>query len=378
MKLLYIARTDTSVVGQWWWTVDRVLLATTLLLVIFGVIFLMAAGPAAAGRIDVAPLHFVRRQLVFLVMALLMMLSVSLLSPRWIRRIALLGFLGSLALMGVAPFGGMEIKGATRWIQVGSFSLQPSEFLKPTFAVVVGWMFTEGRLSASFPGFRIAVLLYAVSVCLLLIQPDFGQALVITAMWGVQFFLAGLPMFWVVCLGGIALAGTFGAYTFFPHVQSRIDRFLDPDGGDTYQVEKALQAFHNGGILGRGPGEGRIKEHLPDSHTDFIFAVAGEEFGFIVCVILVCLFAVLVLRAMGRAFYAQNLFSLIVVAGLAVQFGLQALINMASSLHMIPTKGMTMPFVSYGGSSLLSLAIGMGVVLSLTRRGIPSISGERV
>ena len=378
MTSLYIARTDTSVVGQWWWTIDRVLLATTLLLVIFGVIFLMAAGPAAAGRIDVPPLHFVQRQLVFLVMALLVMLSISLLSLRWIRRIALLGFLGSLVLMSVAPFSGMEIKGATRWIQVGSFSLQPSEFLKPTFAVVVGWMFTEGRLNAVFPGFRIAVLLYAVSLFLLLIQPDFGQAFVLTVMWGVQFFLAGLPMFWVVCLGIVSLAGVFGAYTFLPHVQSRIDRFLDPGSGDTYQVEKALQAFHNGGILGRGPGEGRIKEQLPDSHTDFIFAVAGEEFGFVVCLILVCLFAGLVLRAMGRAFYAQNLFSLVVVGGVAVQFGLQALINMASSLHMIPTKGMTMPFVSYGGSSLLGLAVGMGVVLSLTRRYAPSTPEGRV
>lgn len=376
MTFLQFTRTDTSVIGRWWWTVDRVLLAVTLLLVVIGVILLMAAGPAAAGRIHAEPFHFVRRQFIFLPLALAVMLGVSLLSPRWIRRMAVAGFLASLALMVIAPFGGVEIKGATRWIHLGGLSVQPSEFLKPTFAVVAGWMFAEGRAAEHFPGFRIATGLYLVVTALLLIQPDFGQAMVVTAVWSTQFFLAGLPMFWVVLLVAVSLGGAAGAYLIFPHVQSRVDRFLNPDSGDTYQVEKALQAFRNGGIFGRGPGEGRVKEQLPDSHTDFIFAVAGEEFGVLLCLLIVGLFAVLVLRAMSRTLQGSNLFILISVGGLAVQFGLQAIVNMASSLHMMPTKGMTMPFVSYGGSSMLGLAAGMGMILALTRRHLATGPGS--
>lgn len=376
MTFLQFTRTDTSVIGRWWWTVDRVLLAVTLLLVIIGAILLMAAGPAAAGRIHAEPFHFVRRQFVFLPLALAVMLGISLLSPRWIRRIAVAGFLASLALMALAPFGGVEIKGATRWIHLGGLSVQPSEFLKPTFAVVAGWMFAEGRAAEHFPGFRIATGLYLVVTALLLIQPDFGQAMVVTAVWSTQFFLAGLPMFWVVLLVAVSLGGAAGAYLVFPHVQSRVDRFLNPDSGDTYQVEKALQAFRNGGIFGRGPGEGRVKEQLPDSHTDFIFAVAGEEFGVLLCLLIVGLFAVLVLRTMSRTLQGSNLFILISVGGLAVQFGLQAIVNMASSLHMMPTKGMTMPFVSYGGSSMLGLAAGMGMILALTRRHLATGPGS--
>ncbi|NKD76717.1 cell division protein FtsW [Haematospirillum sp. H1815] len=368
MTLLQFTRTDTSIIGRWWWTVDRVLLTVTLLLVIIGAILLMAAGPAAAGRIHAEPFHFVRRQFVFLPLAVGLMFAVSLLSPRWVRRVALAGFLASVALMIVAPFSGVEIKGATRWIHLGGLSIQPSEFLKPTFAIVAGWMFAEGRTSEAFPGFRVASALFLVVVGLLLIQPDFGQAMVVTAMWSTQFFLAGLSLFWVFLLVAVSLGGAAGAYLIFPHVQSRVDRFLNPDGGDTYQIEKALQAFRNGGIFGRGPGEGRVKEQLPDSHTDFIFAVAGEEFGVLLCLLIVGLFAVLVLRAMSRTLQGNSLFVLISVGGLAVQFGLQAIINMASSLHMMPTKGMTMPFVSYGGSSMLGLALGMGMVLALTRR----------
>lgn len=376
MTFLQFTRTDTSVIGRWWWTVDRVLLAVTLLLVVIGVILLMAAGPAAAGRIHAEPFHFVRRQFIFLPLALAVMLGVSLLSPRWIRRMAVAGFLASLALMVIAPFGGVEIKGATRWIHLGGLSVQPSEFLKPTFAVVAGWMFAEGKAAEHFPGFRIATGLYLVVTALLLIQPDFGQAMVVTAVWSTQFFLAGLSMFWVVLLVAVSLGGAAGAYLIFPHVQSRVDRFLNPDSGDTYQVEKALQAFRNGGIFGRGPGEGRVKEQLPDSHTDFIFAVAGEEFGVLLCLLIVGLFSVLVLRAMSRTLQGSNLFILISVGGLAVQFGLQAIVNMASSLHMMPTKGMTMPFVSYGGSSMLGLAAGMGMILALTRRHLATGPGS--
>lgn len=376
MKSITFGRTDTSVVGRWWWTVDRMLLTAILLLIVIGIILLMAAGPAAAGRINADPLHFVRRQFVFLPPALLVIFIVSLLSPQGVRRVALVVYLIALLLMMIAPLTGPAIKGATRWVYIGGLSIQPSEFIKPAFAVVSAWMFSEGRLNPHFPGFRVSMVLYAATAGLLIIQPDFGQTMVISAMWGVQFFLAGLPLILVVVLFALSLAGAVGAYMLLPHVQSRVDRFLNPESGDTYQIEKAMQAFRDGGFLGRGPGEGRVKELLPDSHTDFIFAVAGEEFGLILCLLVVGLFAFVVIRAMSRAMQENNLFIIIGVGGLTVQFGMQALVNMASSLHMMPTKGMTMPFVSYGGSSMLGLALGVGMMLALTRRHVGGVPGS--
>lgn len=376
MKSITFGRTDTSVVGRWWWTVDRMLLTAILLLIVIGIILLMAAGPAAAGRINADPLHFVRRQFVFLPPALFVIFIVSLLSPQGVRRVALVVYLIALLLMMIAPLTGPAIKGATRWVYIGGLSIQPSEFVKPAFAVVSAWMFSEGRLNPSFPGFRVCMVLYAATAGLLIIQPDFGQTMVISAMWGVQFFLAGLPLILVVVLFALSLVGAVGAYMLLPHVQSRIDRFLNPESGDTYQIEKAMQAFRDGGFLGRGPGEGRVKELLPDSHTDFIFAVAGEEFGLILCLLVVGLFAFVVIRAMSRAMQENNLFIIIGVGGLTVQFGMQALVNMASSLHMMPTKGMTMPFVSYGGSSMLGLALGVGMILALTRRHVGGVPGS--
>lgn len=368
MSTLTFTRTDTSVLGRWWWTVDRWLLAATMLLIVIGVILLMAAGPAAAARIGADPFHFVRRQFLFLPLTVAVIFGVSMMSPLWVRRLAVVGFAASVLLMMLAPFLGTEIKGAARWVYIGGLSIQPSEFVKPTFAIVAAWMFSEARMTEGFPGFKIAIGLWVAVAGLLIVQPDFGQTMVVTAMWSAQFFLAGLSLFWVVLLVAVGLSGAVGAYFAFDHVQSRVDRFLNPESGDTYQIEKAMQAFRDGGLFGRGPGEGRVKEYLPDSHTDFIFAVAGEEFGMLVCLLVVALFGFLVLRAMSRTLQENNLFVLIAVGGLSVQFGLQALVNMASSLHMMPTKGMTLPFISYGGSSMLGLALGMGMLLALTRR----------
>ncbi|MGC2855712.1 putative lipid II flippase FtsW [Novispirillum sp. DQ9] len=368
MSTLTFTRTDTSVLGRWWWTVDRWLLAATVLLVVIGIILNMAAGPAAAERIGADPFHFVRRQMVFLPLAAMVLFGVSLLPPLWVRRIAVVGFIATIVMLVATLFGGTEIKGATRWLYIAGVSIQPSEFLKPTFAVMAAWMFAEGRLKKDFPGFRIAIALYVAVVALLLAQPDVGQTVVVTAMWATQFFLAGLSMFWVILVIALGLAGVVGAYFTFSHVQSRVDRFLNPESGDTYQIDTALAAFRDGGLFGRGPGEGRVKAQLPDAHTDFIFAVAGEEFGILLCLLLVGLFAFIVLRGMTRTQHEDNLFVVIATGGLLAQFGLQACINMASSLHMMPTKGMTLPFISYGGSSMLGLALGMGMVLALTRR----------
>jgi cell division protein FtsW len=362
------ARADTSVLGRWWWTVDHWTLAALAALVGIGAVLAMAATPAVATRIGLDPFFFVRRQMIVLVPAIMLMITVSMLEPRQVRLVAMAGFLISLALLALTFVIGTEIKGARRWIHLPGLSIQPSEFVKPTFAVVAAWLFAMQRKHERFPGDLLSLGFYGLTLGLLLLQPDVGMAVVITAVWFSQFFLAGLRMFWVMLLGGAGLGSLAGAYFVFPHVASRINRFLDPKSGDTYQISTALEAFLNGGLWGRGPGEGTVKSVLPDAHSDFIFAVAGEEFGLIACLFLVALFGFIVLRGFARALQETNLFVLLAVAGLLVQFGLQALINMGSTLHLIPTKGMTLPFISYGGSSLLALSLGMGFVLALTRK----------
>lgn len=271
-------------------------------------------------------------------------------------------------LLIITPFIGSDIKGAVRWINVAGINLQPSEFLKPAFAVVIAWMFAEGRLNPNFPGYIVSSLILAVCIFLLMIQPDFGQTVVITSIWSVQIFLAGLPIILVFCLGLGAVGLAVTAYLIMPHVQSRVDRFLDPASGDSYQIERSMEAFMNGGIMGRGPGEGWVKNSIPDAHSDFIFAVAGEEFGLLFCVLVVGVFTFIIMRGLSRLMGERNLFVVLAVTGILVQFGLQAVINMASTLQLVPPKGMTLPFVSYGGSATIGIAIGMGFVLALTRK----------
>ncbi len=368
------ARTDRSAVAQWWWTVDRWTLLALAMLVGFGSLLVMAASPSVAERIHaggvgtVDTLHFVKRYFAVLPLALATMFLVSLQPPRIVRRIAAAVFVVSLLLLAYTFVGGVEIKGARRWINLPGLSLQPSEFVKPTFAVVSAWLLAQYRLRENFPGHWIAVGLYLLVAAMLIKQPDLGMAVVITAVWFAQFFLAGMRLFWVALTVGAASAAFVGAYFTLPHVQSRIDRFLDPASGDTYQVDRSMDAFMNGGLWGRGPGEGTVKGSLPDAHADFVFAVAGEELGLVACLAIVALFAFIVLRGFSRVLQESNLFVVLAATGLFVQFGLQAIINMASSLHLMPTKGMTLPFISYGGSSLLSLGLAMGMALALTRR----------
>ncbi|MBZ0325287.1 MAG: FtsW/RodA/SpoVE family cell cycle protein, partial [Alphaproteobacteria bacterium] len=302
------ARTDKSLVARWWWTVDLWTLAAIAALIIFGLLLTVAASPPVAERIGLDSFHFVRRQILFLVPSVLILISVSMLSPRSVRRLAAILFLGTLALMGLTLVVGTEVKGALRWISFGGLSLQPSEFVKPAFAVVAAWMIAEARKDEGFPGFTIAAGLFAIVFALLVAQPDMGMAAIVAAVWCAQLFLAGLPMLWAGGLFVLGVTGSVGAYFLFPHVQSRVDRFINPSSGDNYQIEKALQAFANGGLFGRGPGEGRVKEVLPDAHADFVFAVAGEELGLIACLIVVALFAFVVLRGFGRLMRARSLF----------------------------------------------------------------------
>ena len=362
-----IARTDTSLVGRWWWTVDRWTLAALGAIVAIGAVLTLAASPPVAERLGLDTFHFAKRQFLFLGLAAAIIFSMSFLSPRGVRRAALGCLAAAMALMVLTLFIGPEIKGATRWLPVGPYSLQPSELVKPGFAVVAAWMFAEQRLDGRFPGYGIATGLFFAIAALLLMQPDVGMTMVVAAVWGVQFFVAGLPLALVAGIGFGFLIASVGAYFTFGHVQVRVDRFLDPAGGESYQVSRALEAFYNGGWAGRGPGEGRVKEFLPDAHADFIFAVAGEEFGLVLCLIMVALFAFVVLRGFSRVLKSGDLFVLLAVTGLLVQFAVQAIINMASNINLMPPKGMTLPFVSYGGSSTLALAVGMGMVLALTR-----------
>lgn len=362
-------RTNTSVLGRWWWTVDRLNMFALLLLMALGSILVTAGSPPVAKRLDLPAFYFVHRHQVFLLLGLAVMFVVSMLPQAAIRRLAVVGFVASILLMLLVPLFGVNTKGAYRWIEIGGFSIQPSEFMKPCFAVVMAWVCAENQRRVGFPGYRVAIALYATVVLLLLVQPDVGMTLTVTGMWSIQLFLAGLPFIWVFILMVLGVAGIFGAYYTFPHVARRIDSFLDPSAaGDNYQIGRSLEAFRNGGLLGRGPGEGEVKQHIPDSHTDFIFAVAGEEFGVIVCLLILSLFAFVVLRGLTRVRQENDLFVLLAVAGVLAQFGIQAVINMGVAVNLLPAKGMTLPFLSYGGSSVVAIALGMGMMLALTRR----------
>jgi cell division protein FtsW len=365
---MMFARIDQRPVARWWWTVDRWSLGALVVLIGFGAVMSMAASPAVAERLGYAPLHFAERQLLTVPFALALMFAVSLLPPRDVRRLAFFGFGIAVALLALTFAVGAEIKGARRWINLPGISLQPSEFVKPTFAIVAAWLFAEQKTRPGFPGNAIAIALFLGLVAMLVKQPDLGMAVVVAAVWFAQFFMAGLRLYWVAAGTIAGIGGFVGAYLWLPHVTSRINRFLDPAAGDSYQVNRSMEAFANGGLWGRGPGEGTVKDVLPDAHADFVFAVAGEEFGLVVCVVIVAIFAFIVLRGFSRLLQEANLFVLLAATGLLVQFGLQAVINMASTLHLIPTKGMTLPFLSYGGSSMLALALGMGMMLALTRR----------
>jgi cell division protein FtsW len=368
----WLSRADTSPLGRWWWTVDRWTLAGIVGLLGMGFFLTMAASPAVAAHLKLDVFYFVKRHAFFVVIAFGILVGVSLLSLHNVRRLSVVLYVGCLGLLLATPFLGVEIKGAKRWLSLLGFSLQPSEFVKPVLTVLIAWMLAQTKQDHTFPGYKAALFMYALVVGLLLLQPDMGQIILITGVTFLQFFLVGLPIMWVVAAILMGGAGLAGSYFIFSHVRARVDRFLDPSSGDKftdrYQITQSLEAFVNGGLWGRGPGEGTVKTHLPDAHADFIFAVAGEEFGFILCALIVCAFAFVVLRSLIRVFYDENLFVVLAVSGLILQFGLQALINMSSTLSLIPTKGMTLPFISYGGSSMMATALTMGFVMSLTRR----------
>jgi cell division protein FtsW len=363
------ARTDRGTIATWWWTVDKPLMGFIIALMFSGLVLSLAGSPPVAERLGLGSFHFVVRHGFFLVVALGVLIGASLMTPRMVRRSALVVFLASLVLMALTLVIGMEIKGARRWLDMGFFALQPSEFIKPAFAVVAAWLFAQAESRPDMPAKAIAFAAVAMVAGLLILQPDFGQTMLIVLVWAVIFFAAGMPWQWISALAGLGVSGLGAAYALVPHVRGRIDRFINPGSHDTYQTDTAIEAFLRGGWLGRGPGEGTVKQVLPDSHTDFVFAVAAEEFGVLVCLVIAALFAVVVLRALMRAMRTSDPFTRLAVVGLAALFGLQSVINMSVNLSLVPAKGMTLPLISYGGSSLVSMAYTLGMVLALTRRG---------
>lgn len=362
-----VSRVERTPLAAWRWTVDRLMLAAILGLMLAGVVLSLAASPPVAARLGLDPFHFVNRHIMFLIPAIAVMIVTSFLSPRQIRRIALAVFAVSLVLLFLTLIYGAEVKGARRWLVLLGVSVQPSEFLKPAFVILIAWLFAESARRPEMPANTLALGLLIAVVLGLVLQPDFGQTMLILAVWGALFFLAGMRLIWVAGLGGAAIVGLAGAYFTVPHVARRIKRFIDPASGDTFNIDQAVESFVRGGWFGRGPGEGTVKRILPESHTDFVFAVAAEEFGIALCLVLLMLFAFIVLRALLHALRNHDPFQRFAAAGLAILFGLQSAINMAVNAHLIPAKGMTLPFVSYGGSSMISLAWGMGMLLALTR-----------
>jgi cell division protein FtsW len=372
MTKTIFSRRDTSVIGRWWWTVDRWSLGAILFIIGLGVLLSFAASPPVANRLNLGTFFFVKRHLIMVPPALLIMFGISLLTPLHIRRLASFVYLTGVVMLIATLFYGIEIKGARRWLMLAGMSLQASEFIKPAFAVLAAWMLAEKYKDPEFPGLSVSMVLLVILMVLLLLQPDLGMTLVLISTWIGQLFVAGMPLIWMGILAALGIVCLCGAYFLFPHVAKRMDQFFDPSAGDPkqdlYQVTQSLKAFTQGGLFGRGPGEGIVKKNVPDAHADFVFAVAGEEFGLFLCLFIVALFAFVVLRSLMRAMQDSSLFVMMAASGLVIQFGLQAFVNMASALHLIPTKGMTMPFVSYGGSSLIALAIAMGMLLGLTRK----------
>lgn len=352
---------------KWWRGIDQKIVIALSILFSFSLMLVTTSGPAVASRIGLDEHYFSSRQAFYLLGAVFLIALFSSLDRKWLKRIALLGFLGSVILLIALRFFGYEVKGAIRWINILGFSMQPSEFTKPFFAVAAGWILSLKFEDSQFPSFSICMVLYAIVAILLIIQPDFGMLVMVSAVLCVQFFVSGMPLIWIVLA---LLAGSFGvtaAYFYLPHVTKRINNFLDPDSAENYQVSKSIAAFEHGGMYGKGPGEGAVKQTLPDSHTDFIFAVAGEEFGAAICLIVIATFAYIVIKSLFKVLREEDRFTQLASLGIVTQFGLQSIINIGVTLNLLPTKGMTLPFISYGGCSTFAVAIGIGMLLGFTR-----------
>lgn len=365
---MMFSRAEKTPLAEWWWSIDRELLGALVLLMTCGMVLSFAASPPVAERIGLSEWHFVLRHAMFCIVALPVMLVTSLLNHRQARLAVLVTLVVSVVLMWATLRFGTEVKGARRWISFAGQSVQPSEFVKPAFAVLSAWLFSESMIHRNVPGKILATAMMLIIVVGLLLQPDIGQTALVLGTWAVLLFLSGISWFIIFGLAGVAGALLFGAYLFFPHFSRRIDTFLNPDGGgNTYQIDRALQSLLEGGWFGRGPGESQAKKLIPDAHSDYVFSAAAGEFGILFCLVLVALIAFIVIRAMLGAQRQSSLFARLAASTLAIQFAMQSGINLAVNLNLIPPKGMTLPFVSYGGTSMIAVAFGMGLMLAFTR-----------
>ncbi|WP_371219983.1 FtsW/RodA/SpoVE family cell cycle protein [Orientia tsutsugamushi] len=353
------------ILWRWWKSIDQYTVFLLCILSALSLMLVTTSGAAVANRIGVPQSYFASKHIFYVVLAVGTTFVVSFLNKTTIKRLAILGFILNIILLIFIKFYGNPIKGAKRWINIGGISLQPSEFIKPFFLVITGWLLSA--IQSNEIRFIVTIILYLIVALLLITQPDFGMLITISVAFGIQLFIAGIPLLWLLILICISIAGTAGAYSLLPHVKRRINSFLDPANSENYQVMKSLQAFKNGGLYGKGPGEGLVKHMLPDSHTDFIFAVAGEELGAIVCLIIVAIFTFIVIYGFVKLLFEEDNYTIFVSSGILSQFGFQAIVNMCVSTNLLPTKGMTLPFISYGGSSSVAVAIGVGILLALTR-----------
>jgi cell division protein FtsW len=362
--------------AEWFWTIDRFFLAVFILLLGTGFMLSFAASPAVAERIGLDPFHFVTRHALFMLPSLVVMFGLSFLSPRQVRRTAMIMLVVMVLMMVLVLFVGMEVKGSRRWITISVLSIQPSEFMKPAFVVVCAWLFAEHQRQPEIPGNLFALILFVIVAALLVAEPDLGQTMLTTAVWGSMFFMAGMPWLWIIVMAAGAGGLLFFAYVVFPHVAGRINQFMTGEG-NTFQVDTAHDAITRGHWLGVGPGEGVVKRILPDSHTDFVFSVAAEEFGILFCMALVGLYVFIVMRGLAHAFRDRNDFTRFAVAGLVLQIGFQSIINIGVNLQLLPAKGMTLPLISYGGSSQIAICVTAGFILALTRHRPEKRAQER-
>jgi cell division protein FtsW len=369
-----LGRSDRSAVGRWFWEIDRVLLFFVAVLIAIGLIAVAAASPAAGqrlsgGGVSYAPLHYFYRQLVWIVVALPVMVAVSMLPRTKAKRWCLIGTLVFTGLLFLVPIVGVEVNGARRWLGVGISQFQPSEFLKPLYIVSIAWLLSLKEQDASLPVVPLSGICTGLIALLLMQQPNFGETIIFAAAWVMLLTLSGASLRMLGLLGLAGIVGIVLAYFFYPVATARIDAFLFSGAGhDTYQTESALRTLTAGGLFGAGPGAGVRKFHLPEPHTDYIFSVIGEEFGIIACLAIAMIYLFIVARVLIRLLHEEDKFVVLAAAGLVCQFGLQALINMAVNVQIAPSKGMTLPFISYGGSSMVALSIGMGLLLAFTRR----------
>jgi cell division protein FtsW len=361
-------RTKRKLVTNWWMTIDRFFFYGVMILIMFGIALLMAASPPVAKDLGYSSFYFVKKQIFFIILGVSIILSLSAANITTIRRLSVLGFLGCFILLIAVELWGYETKGARRWIRLFGFSIQPSEIIKPFFAILIAWILTRKKLEQKFPGYIIAFSIMGVIGLLLIQQPDFGMTISLGAIWFTQLVVGGLNIFFIIACFVLGLIGVIMAYSYLDHVKKRIDVFFDSSSGDSYQTTKSIDAFENGGIFGTGPGQGKVKEILPDSHTDFIFSVAGEEFGLIFCLIIISIYAAIILRAYFKIYLDKDIFVLLAVSGLAMQIFFQAAVNMGVAINLLPNTGMTLPFVSYGGSSMISVSLAAGMILAFTRK----------